>query len=260
MTVVEEELQLLLYDLARDALSRFSFGVYMNQNAAWTPDGKRIAVAASKDGPIQVFWQRSDGSGELEQLTTSENVQYPISFSPDGQLLAFCELNPNTGMDIWILRLSDRKAEPFIQAPGNQTEAAFSPNGRWLAYSSDESGRPEIYMQPYPGPGGRWQVSTEGGEEPVWNPNGRELFYRSRDRMMAVDVATQPSFSAGKPRMLFSSGLYLPSPNGFHFYDVSPDGQRFLMIKQSEEAAALTQIVVVQNWFEELKRRVPTAK
>jgi eukaryotic-like serine/threonine-protein kinase len=260
VTVVEEEQQLWLYDLARDALSRFSFGVHLNQNAAWTPDGKRIAFAASKEGPIQVFWQPSDGSGGLEQLTTSENVQFPISFSPDGQLLAFSELNPNTGMDIWILRLNDRKAEPFIQEPGNQTEAAFSPNGRWLAYSSDESGRPEIYVQPYPGPGGRWQISTDGGGEPVWNPNGRELFYRTRDKMMAVDVATQPSFLAGKPRMLFSSGLYQSSPNGFHFYDVSPDGQRFLMIKQSEEAAALTQIVVVQNWSEELKQKVTAGK
>ena len=111
---------------------------------------------------------------------------------------------------------------------------------------------------PPPGEGGRSR--PKGGEEPVWNPNGRELFYRSRDKMMAVDIATQPSLSAGKPRMLFSSGLYLPGPNGFHFYDVSPDGQRFLMIKQSEEAAALTQIVVVQNWFEELKQKVPTGK
>ena len=112
-------------------------------------------------------------------------------------------------------------------------------------------------MQPYPGPGGKWQISTEGGTEPVWNPNGRELFYRSGNKMMAVDIATQPGFSAGKPRMLFE-GPYRPTPVTNPNYDVSPDGQRFLMVKPSEqEQAAPTQINVVLNWFEELKRRVP---
>jgi eukaryotic-like serine/threonine-protein kinase len=112
-------------------------------------------------------------------------------------------------------------------------------------------------VQPYPGPGGKWQISTEGGTEPVWNPNGRELFYRSGDKMMAVEIATQPSFAAGKPRMLFE-GPYEPPPVPIPNYDVSTDGQRFLMLKPSElEAAAPTQINVVLNWFEELKRRVP---
>ena len=124
--------------------------------------------------------------------------------------------------------------------------------------TSNESGRFEIYVQPYPGPGGKWQVSTEGGTEPVWNPNGRELFYRSGDKMMAVDVTTQPSFSVGKPRMLFE-GQFEPAPATFPNYDVSSDGQRFLMLKPSEQAAsAPTQINVVLNWFEELKQKVPT--
>ena len=127
-----------------------------------------------------------------------------MSWSPDGQLLAFIEVNPTTGWDIWVLRhRGDRKAQPFLRTPFNEGAPRFSPDGRWLAYISDESGRYEIYVQPYPGPGGKWQISTEGGTEPVWNPNGRELFYRSGDKMMAVDIATQPSFAAGKPRMLF---------------------------------------------------------
>ncbi|HEY4579611.1 MAG TPA: hypothetical protein VIG89_01130, partial [Candidatus Acidoferrales bacterium] len=125
---------------------------------------------------------------------------------------------------------------------------------------SDESGRYEVYVQPYPGPGGKWQISTDGGTEPVWSPNGRELFYRSGEKMMAVDIATQPSFAVGKPKVLFE-GQYVPSPITFPNYDVSADGQRFLMLKASGQAeAASTQIVVVQNWFEELQRRVPPGR
>ena len=118
-------------------------------------------------------------------------------------------------------------------------------------------GARETYVQPFPGPGGKWQISTEGGTEPVWNPNGRELFYRSGDKMMVVDITTQPSFSVGKPKLLFE-GPYEPTPATFPYYDVSPDGQRFLMLKPAESAeTAPTQINVVLNWFEELKRRVP---
>jgi serine/threonine protein kinase/Tol biopolymer transport system component len=259
--IVEEGIQLWLYDLARDALTRLTFGGNTNFNAAWTPDGKRIAFLSNKEGPQNVFWQLADGSGGLERLTTSEYTQPPRSFSSDGKLLAFVEIDPTTGYDIWILRLSDRKAQPFLRTPFNESVPAFSPDGRSLAYISDESGRFEIYVQPYPGPGSKYQISTEGGTEPVWNPNGKELFYRSGDKMMAVDITTQPSFSVGKPRMLFQ-GPYVPTPITFPFYDVSPDGQRFLMIKPSEQtsSSSLTQIVVVQNWFEELKRRVPAEK
>jgi Tol biopolymer transport system component len=136
----------------------------------------------------------------------------------------------------------------------------FSPDGRWLACVSNESGRYEIYVQPYPGPGGKWQISTEGGTEPVWNPNGRELFYRSGNKMIAVDIATQPSFAAGKPKVLFE-GQYEPTVFTNSNYDASPDGHRFLMLKPSEqEQSAPTQINVVLNWFEELKRRVPTGQ
>jgi len=115
-------------------------------------------------------------------------------------------------------------------------------------------------VQPYPGPGGKWQISTEGGTEPVWNSNGRELFYRSGRKMMAVEIATKPGFTAGKPRVLFE-GEYLPTPGTFPNYDVSHDGQRFLMIKPKDAGdAAPAQINVVLNWFEELKRLAPTGK
>jgi hypothetical protein len=141
----------------------------------------------------------------------------------------------------------------------HEAAPAFSPDGHWLAYISDESGRYEVYVQPYPGPGGKTQISTDGGTEPVWNRNGRELFYRSGEKMMAVDITTQPSFSAGKPKMLFQ-GPYLPTGTTVPFYDVSPDGGRFLMLSPAEPTTPLTQIVVVQNWFEELKQRVPSGR
>jgi Tol biopolymer transport system component/predicted Ser/Thr protein kinase len=259
--------QVWLYDLSRETLTRLTFEGNVNQNPAWTPDGKRIAFQSNKEGPgVNVFWLLADGSGGLERLTTSEYLQAPNSWSSDGQLLAFTELNPTTGWDIWVLRMGDHsassgqvhRAQPFLRTPFTEGAPRFSPDGCWLAYVSNESGRYEIYVQPYPGPGGKRQISTDGGTEPAWNRNGRELFYRSGNKMMVVDIATQPIFAAGKPRMLFE-GPYVTTAATIPTYDVSPDGQRFLMLKPIEQAqAAPTQINVVLNWFEELKRRVPT--
>jgi serine/threonine protein kinase/Tol biopolymer transport system component len=265
VTITEQEAQIWEYDFPRETLTRLTFEGNNNLVPVWTPDGKRIAFNSNKEGPNNIYWQLADGGGGLERLTINEYLQAPSSWSPDGQLLAFFEVNPNTQRDIWVLRMGDtsggsgqvRKAQPFLRTQFDEAVPRFSPDGRWLAYISNASSRYEIYVQPYPGPGGKWQISTEGGTEPVWNRNGRELFYRSGNKMMAVDIATQPSFSAGKPRMLFE-GRYELAPFPSSNYDVSPDGQRFLMIKTSEQAqAARTQINVVLNWFEELKRRVP---
>jgi Tol biopolymer transport system component len=251
-----QEDQIWLYDLDRETLSRWTFEGTGNRVAAWTPDGRRIAFLSNKEVPQKVFWQLAEGSRGLERLTNSEYPTIPGSFSSDGQLLAFTEINPLTGYDVWVLRLNDHKAEPFLRTPFNEAVPSFSRDGHWLAYISDESGRYEVYVQAYPGPGGKYQISTDGGTEPVWNPNGKELFYRSGDKIMAVGITTQPGFSAGKPRVLFA-GPYMPTETTMPSYDVSPDGQRFLMIKPSEQNTSLTQIVVVQNWFEELKLRVP---
>jgi Tol biopolymer transport system component len=257
VSIQDQEAQVWLYDLARETSTRLTFEGNVNSNPSWTPDGKRIAFQSNKEGQSNIFWQLADGSGGLERLTTSEYLQSPMSWSPDGQLLAFMEINPTTERDIWVLRVGDRKARAFLGTPFSESVPKFSPDGRWLAYISNESGRYEIYVQAYPGPGGKWQISTEGGTEPVWNPNGRELFYRSGNKMIAVDIATQPSFAAGKPKVLFE-GQYEPTVFTNTNYDVSPDGKRFLMLKSTEQAqAAPSQINVVLNWFEELKRRVP---
>jgi len=251
--------QIWIYDLARDTLTRFTFQGGGGE-PAWTPDGKRIAFASvGGGGAVNLYWQMADGSGGLQRLTTSTHFQLPLSWSPDGQLLAFQEL-AGTPVDIRVLRLSDRKVETFLQSSGNVGAPQFSPDGRWMAYVSNESGHFEIYVQPYPGPGGKYQISTDGGNEPVWNRNGRELFYRNEDKMMSVEITPDPSFSAGNPKVLFQ-GNYVSSAGAFPDFDVSRDGQRFLMLKPVEQAqAAPTQIDVVLNWTEELKRLVPTGK
>jgi Tol biopolymer transport system component len=258
----ESTVNIWVYDLARDTFNKLTLQGNTNFMGAWTLDGNRIAFDSNKQGPFNIFWQLADFSGGLEPLTRGESLwspvswQAPSSWSPDG-LLAFIEVNPTTGYDIWVLGISEHKAQPFLRTPSNESAPQFSPDGRWLAYMSDETGRYETYVQPYPGPAGaKRQISTEGGTEPVWNRNGRELFYRSGNKMMAVDITPQPGFTAGKAHMLFE-GPYLSSmalPN----YDVSRDGQRFLMLKPTEQAqAAPTQINVVLNWFEELKQKVP---
>ena len=246
-----------IYDIVRDTLTRLTFEAGGTSVLAWTRDGTRLAF--NSGGTLNLYWQAADGSGKAERLTTSENQQLPLSWTPDGQTLAYAELGPTTSWDAWVLRLSDRKAQPFLRTSFYEAAPSFSPDGHWLAYVSDESGRFEIYVQPYPGPGGKYQISTEGGTEPVWNRNGRELFFRSGGKMMAVDITTQPGFSAGKARMLFE-GPYLALATTIPSYDVTPDGKRFLMLKASQETESTGQIHIVQNWFEELKRRVPATK
>jgi Tol biopolymer transport system component len=259
VTIEEAESNVWLYDLRRDTLSRLTFEGGINLLGAWTPDGKRIAYASIREGGTQnPFWQPADGSGAAERLGTSEFSTTPSSFSLDGQLLASVQIRPDTGYDIDVTNLSDHKINQFLRTRFFEGAPGFSPDGRWLVYVSDQSGRLEIYVQPYPGPGGKWQISTDGGTEPTWSRNGREIFYRSGNKMMAVDIAMQPSFSPGKPHMLFEAE-YVPTPASFPNYDVSPDGQRFLVLKPDISArAASTQINVVLNWAEELKRRVPT--
>ena len=254
--IEEADSQIWNYDFARGTLTRLTFEGANNVDPVWTPDGKRIVFKA--DGN-RLFWQPADGSGAAEALTSGplSTNDIPGSLSPDGQELVFTENDAATTRSIWILPLKDRKPQPFGRSQSYETAPRFSPDGHWIAYDSTESGRDEIYVRPYPGPGGKWQISAEGGTEPVWNPKGRELFYRNHNQMMAVEVTTQPAFSAGKPRLLFE-GAYVPTPRSWPDYDVSPDGQRFLMLKAPEQAQAPAQINVVLNWFEELKRRVPS--
>jgi serine/threonine-protein kinase len=247
-----------IYDFSRGSLTPLtSTEKGSSQSPAWTPDGKHIAYRGTRSGSRNIFWRAVDGSGDEERLTTSENVQSPDSWSPDGKWLAFTEADIVTRFDLWVLPLDgDRKPRLFLKTPFSELAAKFSPNGNHIAYESSESGRLEIYVRPFPGPGGKTQISSEGGTEPVWSRDGKELFYRQSDKLMAVDVHTESTFTAGVPRKLFE-GHYAPSSVGGAGYDVSPDGTRFLMVQSNEPEQASTQINVVLNWTEELKQRVP---
>jgi Tol biopolymer transport system component/predicted Ser/Thr protein kinase len=255
---VEVGAQTWMYDIERDTFTRFAFEGTQNDSPVWTPDSRRIAFRSNRDGPLNIYWQWADGSGGTERLTMSQQNQIPGTWSTDGQLLAFHANAPTTLRDIWVLPLDDRKPRLFLQTPANEGAPRFSPDGKWVAYASNESGRPEVYVQPYPGPGGKWQISADGGTEPVWNRNGHELFYRSGSRMMSVPVVTDTSFAVGKPALLFD-GAYVAVefPLVAVNYDVSADGERFLLLKEEPTDAATPQINVVLNWFEELKGLVP---
>jgi len=260
MGITEEGTHLWSYDLARETLTRLTFRGDQNLNAVWSPDGEKIAFRSHLDAADGIYVQRSDGSGELQKLISNDRAKIPMSWSSDGRALAFMEINSTTGYDLWVFSLTEGKPKLFLQTPFNESAPRFSPNGRWIAYVSNESGRYQIYVVAYPGSGGKLQISTEGGTEPVWNPNGRELFYRSGNKMMVVEVSNQTSFTASKPRLLFE-GKFLLTPATSPNYDVSPDGQRFLMVQAAEpEQQSATQINVVFNWFEELKRRVPPSR
>ena len=140
-----------------------------------------------------MYWMPIDGSGPAERLCTSGNVQTPISWSPDGSVLAFTEEDPTSGVDVWMLPVgSDGKPQAFLRTPYDERHPMFSPDGRWLAYTSNESGRDEVYVLSYPGPGGKRQISNQGGSQPLWARDGRELFYRNGNRFMAVSVETEP--------------------------------------------------------------------
>ena len=262
--------QVWSYDIARGALSpvtvdgQSAYGIF-------APDGKRVVFrSGAAGGEDNLFWKAADGSGAAERLTTSARSQTPGSWSPDGTTVAFVEEGESEGLaffqfDIWVLSIGDRKTRAVIHTAANEMTPEFSPDGRWLAYVSNESGRSEVYVQPYPGPGERHLISTNGGYQPAWSRNGRELFYvqfggisGGVTRLMSVKVATAPAFLAGTPETLFESAD-LASAWG-RSYDVAPDGKRFLLTlsKEAPTNLAPAQMIFVQHWFEELKRLVPT--
>ncbi len=246
-----------LIDLDRDTQTRLTFEAE-NWNPIWMADGKKIAFTSDRNGVDNLYATPADGSGTIERLTTSEAAQIPTSYAPDSHLLAFTQGSAKNGADIWLLPLEgERKPRPFLQTAFDEHGAKFSPDGRWLVYESNESGRSEVYVQPVSGSSAKWQISADGGGSPRWSRAGREIVYRNGTKMMAVEVSTAPAFKAERPHLLFDKEYLDPYFSGF--YDITADGERFVIVKPVERQR-LTRINVVLNWFEELKRKVPTGK
>ena len=251
-----------VYDLNRGTKTRLTSEGWPGF-VAWTRDGRRIVFDWLETGAPNINWQTVDGSSPMERLTQSVYIQFPGSWSRDGEKLAFVESHPDTRSDIQLLNLRDRRVTPFLNSRFNEEFPEISPDGRWMAYVSDQSGRKEVYIQPFAGQGGKQPISNNGGDAPLWAPNGRQLFYRSGDvgdQVWVVDVQTGSGFSATKPRFLFEKpGYDWGAP--IRYWDISPDGQRFLMVKFEErKPQPVTEIILVQNWFEELTRLAPTNK
>ena len=254
------ELDIFILELSRGSLTRLTFEG-RNHIPVWTPDGKRITFSSARRGHPNIFWKMADGSGDAERLLTSKQHQDPGSWSPDGKTLAYAELHPETNWDIWLLLLENKnQSKPFLQTIFNEYHPMISPDGHWLAYTSDESGQPEVYVRSFPAGHGKWPISTEGGQEPLWARDGSELFYRNSGKLMAVTIETESTFLAGRPKLLFEREYAKREMNPFGSpnFDVSSDG-RFLII-EPDSMASSTEINFALNWFEELERLVPNKK
>jgi serine/threonine-protein kinase len=239
-------------DLERGSLTRLTAGGN-NVQPKWTPDGTRVLFSSIVEGRRTPLWVPADGSGEPEAVFKDEHRGGIGSFSPKGDVVAFNRRAPDTGLDLWVRPLKQAQApQPFVRTRFTEVGPAFSPDGRYIAYVSDESGQYEVYVRPYPPRPGKWQVSTAGGEEEIWSRDGRELFYRNGNKWMVVPVSLRPEFKAGTPRLLFE-GPYVNV--GGLSYDVTPDGRRFLLLEPVEHAASVTHLNVVLNWFEEVKQK-----
>jgi tricorn protease-like protein len=222
---------------------------------AWAPDGSRIVFSSNRDGNYDLFWIASSGVGLEEAILTADGNQYSYGWFHDGRQLIYQTPGETAAsFDLWVLPLAgDRTPVPFLQNPTRKVRARFSPDGRWVAYESDESGRSEVYVVPFPKAEGKELVSTAGGTYARWRRDGKEIFYMAPDnRLMAAEVIGEgPVFRVGAVRPLFA----INPPSGRYPYDVSADGQRFLVNTSSEVDAASTQpITVVLNWPAALRR------
>jgi len=266
LAIGDQENDIWVLDLARETLTRVTTDPGLDASPVWTHDSSRIIFSSQAGGAAfgSIFWQAANGTGAAEPLTDNLKHQQPSAVSPDGTRLVFSEGAPTTGIDVMMLTLGkDRSGQPLVRTPFVERNGEISPDGRWLAYESNESGQFQISVRPFPdAASGKVQVSTGGGTQPVWGRNGQELFYLAPDgALMSMPVTRGVSWSAGTPARILKRRYYGGGLNNApRAYDVSRDGKQFLMIKPAsiDQTAAPTSMIVVENWFDELKRLVPT--
>ena len=253
-----------IYDLERGTRTRLTFQGN-SANPIWTPDGRVIVYAAQLAGSHEIQSVRADGTGDIARLYSSAGDLQLGSFSPDGKRLAFTIQAAGTSSDLWTMpveqlpggNLKAGQPEPFLKTPFNEQDADFSPDGRWIAYASDETGRFEIYVRPFPGPGGRWQVSNGGGSFPVWSRKAHELFYLESDHVIVTSYRVSgESFTAEKLRTWTEHFL---NPSAYRRFDLTTDGKRLLQLRPliSPDEKPPTELTFLLNFFDELRRRVP---
>ncbi len=259
-----------IWDLVRETLTRLTYYEGDDYSPLWTPDGKQIVYGSESGAGSEINSKAADGAAEVEKITSEPNNPGPAAWSKDGKTLLLWELfNAPFRGNISMMSLEgDHARKPLLKGKYAYSHPRLSPDGRWLAYSSNESGEFEVYARPYPEIGnGKRQISSAGGNSPLWSPDGKEIFYRAGESAMAVSVESGSIFKCGKPRMLFQ-GKYPAFRLGqleYPLWDISPDGKRFLMMKSpsptgtaTNAAAERPRINIVVNWTEELKQRVPT--
>jgi Tol biopolymer transport system component len=252
-----------LLDLARGTNTRFTFDVAGAGNATWSPDGSQIIYAPSGGQSPDLYRKPASGAGKEQKVLHAEVAMTPQDWSRDGRFLLYVVRGKDTGADLWVLpdpgkAAGDSKPIPYLVTPQNEVQAQFSPDGQFVVYTSNESGIGEIYVRPFPASaGGKWLISNGGGSQARWRPDGKELFYLTPDTtLMTVEVSTKPDFRAGVPKPLFRvpvTGGVGGAPGIAWRWDVSPDGQRFLVNTAPEDRSS-TPVTVVANWGGLLKR------
>ena len=247
--------EIWVLDLERGSSTRLTFDPAEDETPAWSPDGRWVAYAATRGGQRVILRKRADGSGAEETLWSFTGHAHVDAFTPDGRALLVSRDPNEPQTDIWILPIGKPEAaRALIQGPMRQQLARVSPDGRWIAYASNESRRDEVYVQPFPTLDGRWQVSTGGGSEPLWARQGGRLYYRNNESVFAVDVRAGTTFEAGVPQRLFDNIFVRKANSNAHTgWDVGPDG-RFLMERPDEQARG--PINLVQNFGAEIARRL----
>ena len=245
-----------VWDIARAVKTRLSSHPADEMGSAWSPDGKQVAFSSLRHGNLDVFVKQADGRGTAEKLVSTPLPEFTREWSPDGNYFFYVVGHPETGDDIWYLERGATgggwESHPFRDTPFNETSSTFSPDGRYAAFTADDTGRYEIYVQDFPGGDRTWTVSSNGGSAPKWRGDGKELFYFEGDTLMTVSVSNNPVFSAGTPKRLFTHGDTGQAP--LRGYDVTDDGQTFVVVEPAEDAGPPV-IRVVENWYEEFRGR-----